>query len=173
MAVSFIISLVQQFSASKVLGYFKGRTKRTSREPLKSRVMTISQSPGDSQSSAGAELRERWTSPALDQSLEPAPEHALAVEREGLRVHHLRQAWVFHHFRVDTIAMCARFEHDPREDHRLAGFQLDALRERRVLAGLHIVGHALAEFNGAMLAPDFSRLLSHAGIGLQVFLRYR
>src|SRR5438876_9660098 len=32
----------------------------------------------------------------IDQDLEPAPEHALAVERHRLRVHHLRHALVLH-----------------------------------------------------------------------------
>src|ERR1044072_531553 len=110
---------------------------------------------------------------SLDQNLEPAPEHAFAIERESLGVHHVGQTRGFHHFSVDAVAMCAGLEHDPGEDHRLAGFQLDALRERGELAWFHVVGHTLAKFNGAMLEPDFSRLLSHAGVGPQIFLWYR
>src|SRR5207249_9170525 len=33
--------------------------------------------------------------------------------------------------------------HDVREHHRLAGFELDALRKRRALARLDVVGRAL------------------------------
>src|SRR5207245_9038904 len=92
----------------------------------------------------------------LDQDLESAPEHALAVERHRLRVHHLCQALVLHDLRHDAVAMRARLVNDVGEHHRLAGFELDALRERRALARLHLVGRALVVLERAVLAPDFS-----------------
>src|SRR5712691_12492172 len=48
----------------------------------------------------------------IDQDLEPAPEHALAVERHRLRVHHLRYALVLHDLGVDAVAMRSRLVHD-------------------------------------------------------------
>src|SRR5882762_5161026 len=65
----------------------------------------------------------------VDHHLESAPEHALAVERHRLRVHHLRQALVLHDLGHDAVAMRARLVHDVREHHHLAGFELDALWE--------------------------------------------
>src|SRR6266568_5837780 len=44
----------------------------------------------------------------IDQDLEPAPEHALAVERHRLRVHHLRHALVLHDLGGDAVAVRAR-----------------------------------------------------------------
>src|SRR6185503_6359066 len=44
---------------------------------------------------------------ALEQKLEPAPKHALAVEWHVLRVHHVGQPLVFHHLGVDAVAMGA------------------------------------------------------------------
>src|SRR2546427_2199037 len=109
----------------------------------------------------------------LDQDLESAPEPALAVERHRLRVHHLRQALVLHDLGVDAVAMRARLVHDIGEYHRLAGFQLDALRERRVLARLHVVGQALDVFQRAVVAPDLARRPRHAPVGRQFSLRDR
>src|SRR5712672_3202384 len=79
----------------------------------------------------------------VDHHLESAPEHALAVERHVLRVHHLRQSLVLHDLGHDAIAMRARLVDDVREHDHLAGFELDALRERRALARLDVVGRAL------------------------------
>src|SRR4030095_8107925 len=108
---------------------------------------------------------------ALDQDLESAPEHALAVERHCLGVHHLRQPRILHDFRIDAIAFRARLVDDVGEHDRLSGLELDALRERRVLARLDVVGDALDVFEGAVVAPDLTRLLRHAPIGCQVLLR--
>src|SRR5436190_20550878 len=109
----------------------------------------------------------------VDHHLESSPEHALAVKRHRLRVHHLRQALVLHDLGHDAVAMCARLVHDVREHHHLAGFQLDALRERRALARLDVVGRALVVLEGAVLAPDFSRKPRKAAIRRQLPLRYR
>src|SRR6267378_4835394 len=109
----------------------------------------------------------------IDHDLEPTPEHALAVERHVLRVHHLRQALVLHDLGHDAVAMRARLVHDVREHHRLAGFELDALRERRALAWLDVVGRALVVLEGAVLAPDFSGQPRQTAIGGELSLRYR
>src|SRR5258705_4682629 len=109
----------------------------------------------------------------VDHHLESAPEHALAVERHRLRVHHLRQALVLHDLGHDAVALRARLVHDVREHHRLAGFELDALRKRRALARLHVVGCALVVLEGAVLAPDFSGQPRQAAIRRQLSLRDR
>src|SRR5439155_16331728 len=109
----------------------------------------------------------------VDHHLESAPEHALAVERHRLRVHHLRQALVLHDLGHDAVAMRARLVHDIREHHHLAGFELDALRERRALARLHVVGRALVVLERAVLAPDFSGKARQAAIRRQLSLRDR
>src|SRR5437899_5949934 len=109
----------------------------------------------------------------IDHDLESAPEHALAVEWHRLRVHHLRQALVLHDLGHDAVAMRARLVHDVGEHHRLAGFQLDALRERRALARLHVIGRALVILERAVLAPDFSGKPRQAAIRRQLPLRYR
>src|SRR4030095_4057485 len=101
---------------------------------------------------------------ALDQNLESAPEHALAVERHGLGVHHVRQAWVLHDFRIDAIAFRARLVHDVGEHHRLSGLEFDALRERGMLARLDVVGDALDVFERTVVPPDLARLLRHAPV---------
>src|SRR5712692_8727262 len=107
----------------------------------------------------------------VDQDLEPAPEHALAVERHRLRVHHLCQALVLHDLGGDPVAIRARLVNDVGEHHRLAGFQLDALRERRALARLDVIGHALDIFQRAVVPPDLARRPRHAPVGRQFPLR--
>ena len=67
--------------------------------------------------------------------------------------------------------MGTRFVHDPREDQRLSGLDFDAARERRQLSNLHIIGHAFAIVECAMLAPNLTRFVCNAAIGWQVFLR--
>jgi hypothetical protein len=85
---------------------------------------------------------------------------------------HFRQARVFHYFGIDAVALGARLVDDVSEDHGFAGFQFDALRKRRVFAGLHIVSHAFYILKGAMVAPDFTSGLRHAPISCEVFLRH-
>src|SRR5882672_5167952 len=43
----------------------------------------------------------------VDHHLESAPEHALAIERHRLRVHHLREALVLHDLGHDAVALRA------------------------------------------------------------------
>src|SRR5260221_5671712 len=106
----------------------------------------------------------------IDHDLEPTPEHALAVERHVLRLHHLREALVLHDLGHDAVALRARLVDDVREHYHLAGFELDALGERRALARLHVVGRALVVFEGAVLAPDFPRKPRQIAIGRQLSL---
>src|ERR1700704_434032 len=91
-----------------------------------------------------------------DQELESAEDHALAVEGHRLRIHHLCEPGILHDFRVDAIAMRARLVDDPGEDHGLAGLELDALRERRPLSHLDVLGDVFPELEGAVIAPDLA-----------------
>ena len=90
-----------------------------------------------------------------------------------LAVHHSCEARIGDHFGVDLVAVRARLEHDPREQHRLARLQLHAARERCDLAGLHVVGDAFPVVHRAVLAPDLAGLGGEAAIGLQVPLGQR
>src|SRR6185369_13486404 len=108
----------------------------------------------------------------LHHRLEPSPEHALAVERELLGVHHVGEALVLHHLGVYAVAVLARLVDDEREPDHLAGLELHALRERGALARLHIVGHALDIFERAMLAPDLAGPFGHLAIGGDIALRH-
>src|SRR5262249_28395849 len=81
------------------------------------------------------------------------------------------QARVFHHFGIDAIAVGARLVHDIGEHHRLSRLEFDALRERRVLARLDVVGDALDVLERAVVTPDLARLLRHAPIDRQFLFR--
>src|SRR5437879_13798798 len=65
-----------------------------------------------------------------EEDLESAETHALHVE--GHRLLDLRavHARVFHHLRIDAVAMRARLVHDPGEDRRPAGLESPPARER-------------------------------------------
>src|SRR5437870_5916703 len=108
-----------------------------------------------------------------DQKLESTVDQALAVERHGLRIHHVGQPRVLHDFGVDAIAMRARLVHDPREHHGFAALELHAPRERCELSDLDVVADPLLVVESAILPPHFSCLLGHAPIRRQVFQRYR
>src|SRR5688572_28614465 len=90
--------------------------------------------PSTSRNSAGRALMMRPAHTGLpmtislqfNQSLESAPEHALAVERQRLEVHHGGHARVLENLGVDAVAVRARPVDDVCEHHRLAGFELDA-----------------------------------------------
>src|SRR4249920_1179764 len=72
----------------------------------------------------------------LDDRLEAAPEHALAVEGHLLRVHVLLEPRLDHDLLHDAVALLAGLvRHEGEHDH-LALLQLHALRERGPLAGL-------------------------------------
>src|SRR5688572_5622176 len=116
---------------------------------------------------------DRWSEgrSEIDHHPEAAPEHAFAIERQRFGVGHRGQARVGHHLLVDAVALRARLVDDPGEDHRLVGLELDRLRERSELAGLHVVGDALAIFQRAVFAPDLAGLARHAPVCGQVLLR--
>src|SRR2546426_1542098 len=105
--------------------------------------------------------------------LEPAVEHALAVERHVFWIAHSADARVFHHLGVDAVAMRARLVNDVSEHHRLAGLGLDSLRERRPEFHGQVVADTFAVFDRAVLAPNLARLLRHATVGVQVPFRNR
>src|SRR6476619_2114495 len=100
----------------------------------------------------------------LDDCLESAVKHALAVEGHRTRIHHRCQAWVFHDFGVHAVAMRARLEHDIREHHGLAGLKLHLLWKWFSPLHIKVVADAFAVFESAVLAPDFSRLLRDATV---------
>src|SRR3989449_8025842 len=100
-------------------------------------------------------------------------EHALAVERHCLGIHHLREPLILHRLGVDAVAVLARLVADVGKHDGLAGLQFHAPRERSHLAALHIIGHALAVFERTVVAPDFSRELRDPAIGCELFLRNR
>src|SRR6266576_3741996 len=115
----------------------------------------------------------RYRASRLHETLEPAIDHALGVERQRLGVHHAGQPLVGHHPGVDAVALRARLVGDPGNHHGLARLELDAARERGALADLDVLGHPFAIFQRAMLAPDLARLLCQAAVGLEIFLRHR
>src|SRR6266446_9896168 len=115
----------------------------------------------------------RYRASRLHETLEPAIDHALGVERQRLGVHHAGQPLVGHHPGVDAVALRARLVGDPGEHHRLARLELDAARERGALADLDVVGHPFAVIQRAMLAPDLAGLPGHAAVGGKIFLRHR
>src|SRR6185503_20655120 len=71
------------------------------------------------------------------------------------------------------VAVGARLVRDVGEAHRLARLLLHRAQERGALAPLHVVGHALAELERAVVAPDLAHLLRHRQVLLQLALRYR
>lgn len=106
----------------------------------------------------------------LDHYLEPAVDHPCAIEGHVFRIAHVMDTRIFHHFRVDAVAVGARLEQDVREDHRLAGFGLGVFCKRYAHLRCEIVADALFVVESAVLAPDLRRLLREASIRLQVFL---
>src|SRR6202022_2824265 len=108
----------------------------------------------------------------LHEGFKPAIDHPLGVDRQLLRVHHVRQPLVGHHLGVDSVALRARLIGDPGEHHGLARLELDAAWERGELPDLDVHGNPFAVFQRTVLAPDLARLLRHAAVGPQVFLRH-
>src|SRR6266404_6874688 len=111
----------------------------------------------------------RYRASRLHETLEPAIDHALGVERQRLCVHHAGQPLVGHHPGVDAIALPARLVGDPGKHHGFARLELDAARERGALADLDVVGNPFPVFQRAVLTPDLAGLLRHAAIGGKVF----
>src|SRR5690606_4303068 len=77
-------------------------------------------------------------------------------------------ARILHHLVVDLVALSARGVHDPRKHHRLALFQVHALRKGSDLAGLDILGDTFAVFQRAMLAPDGAAFGRNLAVGLYI-----
>src|SRR3546814_20223309 len=69
-----------------------------------------------------------------------------------------------HHLLVDAIALRPRLVDDPCKHHDLAGLELDALRERGVLARLDVVGNAFDVIQRAMLLPDLPCLSGQVSV---------
>src|SRR5260221_11299391 len=109
----------------------------------------------------------------VDYDLEAAPDHALRVEGQRLRIHHPGEALVLHRLRVHAVAVGARLVEDVGKEPRLAGLLLHRAQEGGALAPAHVVGNALAEFEGAVITPWLGGLLRHAAVGGQLLLRHR
>src|SRR5438552_14519709 len=69
--------------------------------------------------------------------------------------------------------MCAGLEYDIGEQYRLAGLGLDSARKRLSHFDVQVVSNTLAEFERAVVSPDFASLLRPAAIVVQVLLRNR
>src|SRR5687768_18585704 len=69
--------------------------------------------------------------------------------------------------------MGARLEHDPGEDHGLAGLGPEPAREGRSPFDAQVLADALTVLEGAVLAPDLAGLLCHPAVGVHVLLRHR
>src|SRR5262245_56231916 len=69
--------------------------------------------------------------------------------------------------------MATRLVDDPREPDLLACLELDALREGRVLARLHVVADAFDIGERAMITPDLGGQTRHLAIGCGIAFRNR
>src|SRR5262245_43857756 len=69
--------------------------------------------------------------------------------------------------------MRARPVDDVGEHDSLSRLELHALRERRMLTGLDVVGDALNVLEGPVVAPDLASFLRHALVGCHAFFRNR
>src|SRR5256885_1578225 len=105
--------------------------------------------------------------------LEAAPDHALRIEGQLLRVHHAGEALVLHRLGVHTVTLRARAVDDVRKAHRLVRFLLHRAQERGALAPGHVVRHAFAELERTVLAPDFAGEPRHAPVCGETALRHR
>src|SRR5260370_1687439 len=115
----------------------------------------------------------RYRASRLHETLEPAIDHALGVERQRLGVHHAGQPLVGHHPVVDAVALLARLVGDPGEHHGFPRLELDAARKRGALSDLDVLGHPFPVIQRAMLSPDLAGLLRHAAVSRKVFLGHR
>src|ERR1700738_3320547 len=74
----------------------------------------------------------------FDEGRESTPDHALTIERDRLRIHHLGETRVAHHLFVDAVTSDARLIHNPGEHHDLAGLEFYALGEGGPLSHLDV-----------------------------------
>src|SRR5450631_3520889 len=72
-----------------------------------------------------------------EEQLESAEDQSLAVEGRRLRVHHVDEPRVVHHFGVDAVALRARLVDNPGKNNGFPGLELHASWERSVFAYLH------------------------------------
>ena len=82
-------------------------------------------------------------------------------------------SWVFHDLVVDDVALFARLVFDPGKHHHFIFLELDALRERRPLARLDVVGHALAKMQRAVFAPDRTGAARQFTVRIEFGARHR
>src|SRR5262249_13570081 len=107
----------------------------------------------------------------LDDRLEPAPEHTHPVERYFLGIHHILEPRIVHDLGVDAVAILPCGIENPAEDDDLVVLELDGLRKRRHLPGLHVVGDAFPELERAVFQPYLARGLGHAAVFVDLVLR--
>ena len=84
--------------------------------------------------------------------------------------HQLRQTRISHHLCVNAITVRTRLEHNVGEQYRLAGLGFDSARKRLSHFDVQIVAGTLAEFERAVLSPDFAGFLRPAAIVVHVLL---
>src|SRR6266545_3130141 len=102
----------------------------------------------------------------LDETLESAPEHAHPVEGHALGIHHALHARVFHHLGVHAVTVLARVVKDPRKHDDLAVLELHALRKRRDLARLYVIGDAFPVWKRAVFYPELAGSLCHLPVSI-------
>ena len=76
------------------------------RRPIRQRLRELKDAAG-SGIAACTNTQRPSSNSNLHQRLESTPEHALAVERHLLGIHHRGETWVFHHGGIDAIALRA------------------------------------------------------------------
>ena len=102
---------------------------------------------------------------AGDECFEATPGRSFAVEGHVVGIAHGGDAWVGEDLFVRRIAMLAGFEDNVSEDDDFIGFGFRELRKRDHSRRGHVVAHALAVFQRAMLPPDLARLGGHLFVG--------
>src|SRR5688500_15516343 len=141
--------------------------------------MTASRSASGnaSQRLSSMQHRSMYCMSELDDRLEAAPEHALAVERHVLRVHELLplriRHEVLHDSLVDAVTLAARAIDDERKHDDLAALQLHAPGKRGPLADLDVIRHRLHVLERAVLHPDLAGVPRHAPVSRQLIARDR
>src|SRR5207249_3897295 len=78
-----------------------------------------------------------------------------------------------HHLGVDAVTVLSRVVDDPRERDDLVILELHALRKRRELARLHVIGDAFPVLKRAVFHPQLACLLCDAAIGVEITNRHR
>ena len=76
---------------------------------------------------------------------------------------------MLHDLCVYAVAMLARFVNDPLKHGDFVGFEFYALRERRELVGLHVIGDTFGVMQRSILDPDLSAFFAIARYAARLF----